>query len=43
VPMEATATAGAGDSAFEPSLWDDFFVSYAPPCSQAYTHHDGFI
>ncbi|KAG0529963.1 hypothetical protein BDA96_05G143000 [Sorghum bicolor] len=32
--MEAAATAGAGDSSFEPSLWDDFFVSYTPPCSQ---------
>ncbi|KXG28505.1 alpha-humulene synthase isoform X2 [Sorghum bicolor] len=29
-----TTTAGAGDTAFEPSLWDDFFVSYTPPCSQ---------
>jgi hypothetical protein len=37
--MEAAATAGAGDSSFEPSLWDDFFVSYTPPCSQACTHH----
>ncbi|OQU83527.1 hypothetical protein SORBI_3005G130450, partial [Sorghum bicolor] len=32
--MEATATTGIGAAgAFEPSLWDDYFVTYTPPPS----------
>jgi hypothetical protein len=37
--MEDSVTAGAGDNPFEPSLWEDFFVTYTPPISQANTHH----
>ncbi|CAL4987800.1 unnamed protein product [Urochloa decumbens] len=32
--MEDSATAGAGDCPFEPSIWDDFFITYTPPVSQ---------
>lgn len=31
----AAATTAAGASPFEPSLWDDFFITYATPSSQA--------
>ena len=41
--MEATATTGIGAAgAFEPSLWDDYFVTYTPPPSLACTLHFSF-
>jgi hypothetical protein len=36
---EDCVTTGAGDSPFEPSLWEDFFVTYSPPISQENTYH----
>jgi hypothetical protein len=37
--MDATATTGTRAAPFEPSLWDDYFVTYTPPASQACPLH----